>query len=334
MIYIPEKIKVGFNKRMDTYTGKLAYITYIDFDGKLKREGSFESWRDKKINTEEFLNIPRSGFVLNKGAGGKGYGYNFSGRDICARIYDPRGFEFEITIENLFIILEYENSIKGKGLEGEYVYCWIDDSQKLFLMPTSHPDYQKGLDQTKEKSEFKKVEELVIGNVYRKKSEVNYVYIGKYKCFDSEGLFYSGNHHIFYNNNERCYVKVPDYKNMFETGKIHKNKDVLIHNFEKSNMIYNESKAYKKYTLEEFKKMLKEHEFKGVFKIYTIRDFKDNTSRPDSLTKISFMNDLIYIKYNLSYYGSAIREECFDINNFFETARPYYKLNKFNLTIN
>lgn len=45
---IPDKIKVGFQERGDTYTGKLSYVTYINKKGKLAKEISWEGWRDKK----------------------------------------------------------------------------------------------------------------------------------------------------------------------------------------------------------------------------------------------------------------------------------------------
>ena len=67
---IPDKIKVGFQKRSDTYTGKLSYITYINKKGKLAKETSWEGWRDEKITPLEFDNVPTEGFVLNKKAGG------------------------------------------------------------------------------------------------------------------------------------------------------------------------------------------------------------------------------------------------------------------------
>lgn len=47
-IFIPKKINVGFQKRDDTYTGKLAYIIYYDETGKLRKETSWNGWRDKK----------------------------------------------------------------------------------------------------------------------------------------------------------------------------------------------------------------------------------------------------------------------------------------------
>jgi hypothetical protein len=69
-LYIPGKIKVGFRDRDGTYTGKLAYVIYYDHKGILRKEKSWESWRDEKIAPVEFSNEPTEGFVLNKGVGG------------------------------------------------------------------------------------------------------------------------------------------------------------------------------------------------------------------------------------------------------------------------
>lgn len=63
---IPDKIKVGFQERGDTYTGKLSYVTYINKKGKLAKEISWEGWRDKEITPLELDNVPTEGFVLNK----------------------------------------------------------------------------------------------------------------------------------------------------------------------------------------------------------------------------------------------------------------------------
>ena len=69
-IYIPDKIKVGYCKRKDTYTGKLAYVIYYDERGKLRKETSWQNWRDKNISPDDFENVPTEGFVLNRKAGG------------------------------------------------------------------------------------------------------------------------------------------------------------------------------------------------------------------------------------------------------------------------
>ena len=65
-IFIPKTINVGYQNRSSTYTGKLAYVIYYDEKGKLRKEASWNSWRDEKIPNEEFDNVPTTGFVLNK----------------------------------------------------------------------------------------------------------------------------------------------------------------------------------------------------------------------------------------------------------------------------
>lgn len=37
-LYIPQKIHVGFQKRDDTFTGKLAYVIYEDENGMLRKK--------------------------------------------------------------------------------------------------------------------------------------------------------------------------------------------------------------------------------------------------------------------------------------------------------
>ena len=140
-IFVPQKINVGFQNRNDTYTGKLAYVIYYDEKGKLRKETSWQSWRDEKIPNEEYENVPTEGFVLNKKVGGVEESYGWDVRKTYTRIYDPRGFEFEITIPNLLWILENCNCIKGKGLEGEFVYGW--DGKDLVLVPVDTPDYKE-----------------------------------------------------------------------------------------------------------------------------------------------------------------------------------------------
>lgn len=145
-IFVPKTINVGYQNRSGTYTGKLAYVIYYDEKGKLRKEASWNSWRDDKIPNDEFDNVPTEGFVLNKKAGDYSTGWDH--RHAYCRVYDPRGFEFEITIENLLYILENANCIKGKGLEGEFIYGW--DGKDLVLMPVESPDY-------KQISEFNKI---------------------------------------------------------------------------------------------------------------------------------------------------------------------------------
>lgn len=182
-IFIPKKINVGFQNRDDTYTGKLAYVIYYDEKGKLRKEKSWNSWRDQNIPNEEFDNVPISGFVLNKRAGGVEESYGWNTRKTYCRVYDPRNFEFEITIENLLYILENANSIKGKGLEGDFVYGW--SGKDLVLLPVEAPDYKEIVKYNNivENNESIKSKDLIIGATYLDKENKEYVYMGKYDYF-------------------------------------------------------------------------------------------------------------------------------------------------------
>lgn len=218
-IFIPKKVNVGYQKRSGTYTGKLAYIIYYDEKGKLRKEASWSSWRDDKIPNNEFENIPTSGFVLNKKVGDYDSGWNH--RQAYCRIYDPRNFEFEITIENLLYILENTNSIKGKGLEGDFVYGW--DGKDLILIPTESPDYKEmetynSLIHSNEKI---KASDLIIGATYLTKSNEERIYMGKFDYYSS-GYQWTSNGEIKTSkkwsdvpeNYDRGYMKRSDYKNV------------------------------------------------------------------------------------------------------------------------
>ena len=187
-IFIPKKIKVGFQTRNDTYTKKLAYVIYYDQKNKLRKENSWEGWRDKKIEPEDYDNEPTAGFVLNKKVGG--YQYHYDMRQTYVRVFDPRGFEFEITIPNLLYILENTSSIKGKGLEGEFVYGW--DGKDLLLIPTSAPEYQdmQKMANNLYEGEAIKAKDLILGATYGTANGSAYVYMGKSDYWSYERNYY------------------------------------------------------------------------------------------------------------------------------------------------
>ena len=217
---IPQKCKVGFNLRADTYTGKLGYVIYQDgktwrkeqsWNGWIQKPGQdvHLSWQEENgqwkserkkcgddIKPIEFDNVPTSGFVLNKKAGGYSSGWN--ARATYCRIYDPRGFEFEVSIPNLLFILQESNSMKGKGLEGEFVYSW--EGKDLVLLPCSSNEYQKSLQFTKNLSNKISTKELVIGATYETKQQDKLVYLGKLDYCEYK-------HHNLYDRNRDYSVK-------------------------------------------------------------------------------------------------------------------------------
>lgn len=181
-LFIPKTIKVGYQNRQDTYTGQLAYIIYYDNKGKLRKETSWENWRDSTIDPHEFDNVPTEGFVLNKKVGGYKSYYNF--RQAYVRVYDPRGFEFEISVPNLLYILENTNSIKGKGLEGEFVYAW--EGTELVLVPTASPDYEDLTKLNEKRFADKKIgaKDLQIGATYLDDDNTEVVYMGRFNYYE------------------------------------------------------------------------------------------------------------------------------------------------------
>lgn len=198
-IFVPKRINVGFQERSSTYTGKLAYVIYYDEKGTLRKEKSWNGWRNKEIPNEEFDNVPTEGFVLNKHVGG--YASGWEHRNSYCRVYDPRNFEFEISIENLLYILECCDSIKGKGLQGEFVYAW--DGVDLLLLPVESPDY-KNITEFNEiihKNECIKTKDLIVGATYLTKDNNEWVYMGKFDKYDRWSVFINnqGKYFWFYN---------------------------------------------------------------------------------------------------------------------------------------
>lgn len=198
-LFLPRRIKVGFQNRGDTYTGQLAYIIYFDEKNKLRKEASWDSWRDHKIEPREFDNEPMEGFVLNKKVGGTCWSWNY--RQTYVRVYDPRGFEFEITVPNLLYILENTSSIKGKGLDGKFVYGW--EGTDLVLIPVSSPDYEELVSLNNKRFDGKKIyaKDLKIGATYLTKEGDEVVYLCKAQSY---GWGYKFDDHGFKTYDAMC----------------------------------------------------------------------------------------------------------------------------------
>lgn len=179
---IPQKIHVGFQNRNGTYTGKLAYVIYTDAKGKKRKETSWNSWRDSKIDPENFENEPTEGFVLNKGVGGQRESWGWNARNEYIRVYDPRGFEFEISVANLLFILTNCTATKGKGLEGQFVYAW--DGTELVLLPVDCFEYKASSEFTELQAKKVTKAEMKEGRVYRHKNTETLIYLGRHKVRD------------------------------------------------------------------------------------------------------------------------------------------------------
>tara|TARA_R110000772_G_scaffold17946_3_gene49993 strand:+ start:142540 stop:143673 length:1134 start_codon:yes stop_codon:yes gene_type:complete len=203
-LFIPKKINVGYQKRTDTYTGNLAYIIYWDDKGKLRKETSWNGWRDNKIDNTEIDNIPTEGFVLNKGVGGARQSYGYNARNEYIRVYDPRGFEFEISVANLLFILQECTSSKGKGLEGEFVYSW--SGKELVLLPLTSQEYKTSAEYTSLQKKKVTRKDMLAGCSYTTKDNKELIYLGR---FDYHDFTYSrGNN--YGSQSKKCHVFIDE----------------------------------------------------------------------------------------------------------------------------
>jgi hypothetical protein len=266
-IFLPKKIKVGFQERDDTYTNKLAYVIYYDEKGVVRKEKSWNSWRDPKIDPVDFDNVPTTGFVLNKKVGG--YKYDWNARNTYVRVYDPRNFEFEISVPNLLFILEYSNSIRGKGLEGEFIYGW--SGAELLLMPTTSPDYValSRINDLRHNKEKVGASDLILGATYRHKSNFIAIYMGRFDKFEYEGWKRNdvgtnlGKHYFFYDpeiKDFKTYKSLGDAFIEVVESTCHSEYSKFFDKLEKSTVYspIDESKTeYIEYTLAEFLKVFR-----------------------------------------------------------------------------
>lgn len=216
-LFIPDKIKVGYQKRSDTYTGKLAYVIYYDKQGKLRKEKSWKSWCREKVS-HEFENEPTEGFVLNKGVGGARASYGWNTRNEYIRVYDPRDFEFEISVANLLFILRECDCSRGKGLEGKFVYAW--EGTQLVLLPTSAEDYQASQNFSELQGKKISAKDLIKGATYITKNNEEYIYLGRfdrYRPVIGSGYYNDteapdikkakDRRHVFYDPNYKKYTR-------------------------------------------------------------------------------------------------------------------------------
>ena len=259
-IFIPKTIKVGYQNRNDTYTKKLAYVIYYDQKNVLRKQKSWEGWRDKNIEPQEFVNEPTSGFVLNKKVGD--YKSDWHHRKAYIRVYDPRNHEFEITVENLLYILENSSSIKGKGLEGEFIYGW--SGKDIILIPCESPDYKELMELNDLRYEKKKfnIKNMILGATYKSNSNSELIYLGRY--YQSNDDDKETKTYFFYDRDSK-WNKIINIKSL--SGNIIDIVDEncvddyanLMDELLKSNYYSNREQKYdeyKDYTLDEFEKSL------------------------------------------------------------------------------
>ena len=96
-----ENLTIGFNNRKDTYSGKLAFLSYSNNAKSLINEIAFNRWIDKKIPLLKLKNVSSNGFVLSK----SNLHHLYQKTIGFIRVYHPEGFDFEIPLDNFYYLM-------------------------------------------------------------------------------------------------------------------------------------------------------------------------------------------------------------------------------------
>lgn len=198
--FIPEKLSVGFVKRDDTFTGKLAFVTYYDNKNVRRQEQSWNGWRDHSISALEIENKP-SRFVINKGIQRRHY---FGSGRSKIRIYDERDFEFEITVDNLIALLMHSDVSKRDILE-QCVFAW--KGKDLTLLPLNSEEYLEATKHTLKQTLKLSSKDLVPGQSYSSKKDTSsWLYLGSfqlYSSYNNKTIYQDfGKQHVFYQDHK------------------------------------------------------------------------------------------------------------------------------------
>lgn len=216
---IPKTITAGYQNRKDTYSGRLAYIIYTDDNNVLRKEKSWNSWRDKTIPSTVDNNVPHSGFFINKSVGG--YVDHWM-RQSYIRMYDSTfNLEFEITLPNLNYILNNCSWNPDKGLDGDFVYAWYGTD--LWLLPVNSEAYKASTEHAEKvkKSKRFKEKDLIVGHGYRFEDGSVFIYLGKLTRFYNyckSYMYVSADDYDkhFFGENSNEYIHSEPVKNIIE----------------------------------------------------------------------------------------------------------------------
>jgi hypothetical protein len=323
-IFIPKKINVGYQKRTDTYTKKLAYVIYYDQKGVLRKETSWQNWRDKKIPNTEFENEPIEGFVLNKGVGGQRHSYGWNARNEYIRVYDPRDFEFEISVANLLWILQECTSTKGKGLEGQFVYGW--QGKELILIPVETKEYDDCMEYTNTQDGKITARELQPGFIYRDNTMKDWIYLGRLEYFEhpSKPYYYTkkygGSSGYYYGDNDYYLERDEKTKKAYERDLKPQKRHIFIATEKIKNYDGSERKDYYyPKTMNKFKQCMSTSAVDNFAEL--LEDFQTNCKHASSFKEIKFipvtkddLNDLHTDHWGHDYYKNEVVYICKKIN--------------------
>lgn len=185
-----DKLYVGFQREryMNADTPRVLgfAVPYGTTKAEQKRMDTVDRWSNKKEDCRTIENKPTRGFKLLEVVS------RYSTSNKLFRVLDPRGFELEISADNLLDLAMASTIVKGEIIEE----CVWAQHNGVYLMPTSSEQYQfwaNSKDKPKSKIEVGKYYANV-GNllsVFRFEGIYHHTYMS-YKHVATDGKFQTG----------------------------------------------------------------------------------------------------------------------------------------------
>lgn len=181
-VTIPEKVYVGFQGRRGEDEVPLGFMTpYTDDEAGRKRQATVDQWAGgrtygnaKTFNSVIIDNEPMYGFRLGRAIRRSGH---FGSGASYVRIEDPRGFELEISIENLVAVLE-DVAMEHCEFVGALVWGRTAGSQKNLLMAVDSDLYRSAVKTKSAVAAAKSSKDFKIGDTIEAVTGETGVYMG------------------------------------------------------------------------------------------------------------------------------------------------------------
>lgn len=201
-VLVPERIYIGFQSRdrmegdydwfkdeEDTRTKKtylLGFATYLEQNRRFeKRKDTIDRWakecpwkRNEDVPPDTFDNPLLEGFYIPEEVRRCG---SWNGGNVVWRIVDPRGFELEISSNNLARIMNHTNILKGGKIEGKCIWGWdMKGGGKIVLLPEDSEPYREALTHTQARKQKVGLRDIQMGDTVQLQDGTEGIYLGKH----------------------------------------------------------------------------------------------------------------------------------------------------------